>query len=76
MEVALGSIGLTPPEKSRIVRIKNTLLLDEVEVSEAYAEELRQRTDLEILKGPDPMTFDAAGNLSGLQVRGSRKGDF
>jgi len=64
IEVALGSIGLIPLEKSRIVRIKNTLLLDEVEVSEVYKEELWRRSDLEILEGPNPMAFDAYGNLA------------
>jgi hypothetical protein len=76
MEVALGAIGLVPQEKSRIVRIKNTLLVDEVEVSEVYEPELRQRSDLEILRGPNPMDFDASGNLSALQVHGTRKADL
>ena len=61
IQVALGSIGLVPPEKSRIVRIKNTLHVDEVEVSEAYREELGKRSDLEILHGPAPMPFDRRG---------------
>ena len=74
--IALGSIGLTPPEQSRIVRIKNTLHLDEVEVSEIYENEVRQRPDLEIVKGPSPMTFDKDGNLHTLQVHGLRKGDI
>jgi hypothetical protein len=76
IEVALGSIGLTPSEKSRIVRIKNTLHLDEVEVSEVYGKEVRQRPDLEILEGPSPVTFDKDGNLYNLQVHGLRKGDI
>jgi uncharacterized protein (DUF362 family) len=76
IEVALGSIGLIPPEESRIVRIRNTLHLDEVEVSEIYGKEIRQRPDLDILEGPSPMTFDKDGNLHNLQVHGSRKGDI
>jgi hypothetical protein len=75
IEIALGSIGLTPPEKSRIVRIKNTLHLDEVEVSEIYEKEIHQRTDLEILEGPSPMSFDEGGNLVNLEVQGARRGD-
>jgi len=58
IEIALGSIGLTPPEQSRIVRIKNTLHLDEVEVSEIYGKKAFERPDLEILKGPNPMVFN------------------
>jgi hypothetical protein len=76
IEVALGSIGLIPPEESRIVRIRNTLHLDEVEVSKIYGKEIRQRPDLEILEGPSPMIFDKDGNLHNLQVHGSRKGDI
>ena len=77
IQVALGSIGLTPPEKSKIVRIKNTLHVDEVEVSEVYAGELKDRADLEILEGSKPMSFDSQGNLAPLVVHGSqRKGDL
>ena len=76
IEVALGSVGLIPPERSRIVRIKNTLQLDEVEVSEIYKDEILNRRDLEILEGPRPMSFDAQGNLVPLIVNGAaRKGD-
>jgi hypothetical protein len=77
IKVGLGSVGLTPPEKSKIVRIKNTLLVDEVEVSEVYGEELKKRSDLEILEGPKPMAFDRQGNLLPLIIHGSaRKGDL
>jgi hypothetical protein len=77
IQVALGSIGLTPPEKSRIVRIKNTLHVDEVEVSEAYRDELGKRSDLEVMEGPKPMSFDPRGDLLPLRVHGgSRKGDI
>ena len=77
IKTALGSVGLTPPEKSRIIRIKNTLLVDEVEVSEAYQEEFPKRKDLEILGGLKPMVFDSQGNLPALAVHGGgRKGDL
>lgn len=76
IEVALGSIGLIPPERSRIVRIKNTLQLDEVDVSDIYMDEIPNRTDLEILEGPHTLPFDAQGNLVPLIVDGAdRKGD-
>jgi hypothetical protein len=77
MEVGLGSIGLIPPEETKIVRIKNTLHLDEVEVSTAYQPEFKNRPDLEVLAGPLPMEFDKLGNLLPLIVHGvSRKGDL
>ncbi len=74
--VALGSVGLIPPKRSRIVRIKNTLQLDEVEVSEIYKDEISDRRDLEILEGPRCLPFDARGNLVPLVVHGAdRKSD-
>ena len=76
IEVALGSIGLIPPEQSRIVRIKNTLCLDEVEVSEVFQKELAGRRDLEKIGGPSAITFDDRGNLPDLQVHTFRKGDL
>jgi hypothetical protein len=77
IRIALGSIGLTPSEKSRIVRIKNTLHVDEVEASEVYLEEMKKRSDLEVLEGPRPMSFDGQGNLHPLKVHGGgRKADF
>jgi hypothetical protein len=66
IEIALGSIGLISPNDSKIVRIKNTLELETVEVSEAYAERLHQSSDLEILDGPNSITFTDDGNLLSL----------
>ena len=77
IRVGLGCAGLTPPEKSKLVRIKNTLVVDEVEVSEVYGEELKKRPDLEVLEGPKPMAFDRQGNLLPLIIHGAaRKGDI
>jgi hypothetical protein len=63
IDVALGCIGLIPSAKSKIVRIKNTLRLDILEVSEAYAERFQQRPDLEIISGPYRMEFNGENNL-------------
>jgi hypothetical protein len=62
IETALDCIGLTPPERARVVRIKNTLVLGELEVSEAFAAEVDKRRDLTAL-GSAPLEFDAAGRL-------------
>ena len=45
------------------MRIKNTAQLSEVEVSQAYEEELAKRPDLEVIVGKKPMGFDPDGNL-------------
>jgi hypothetical protein len=63
IEVGLGSTGLIPPEKSKIVRIKNTNRLETVQVSEAFADELQQRSDLEILGESRSMDFEDNDNL-------------
>jgi hypothetical protein len=63
IEVGLGSMGLIPPENSKIVRIKNTHRLEMVQVSEAFADELQQRSDLEILGEPQSMEFEDNDNL-------------
>jgi formylmethanofuran dehydrogenase subunit B len=76
IQVALGSIGLVLPDQSKIVRIQNTLHIDEVEVSAAYLEEVNQRPDLKVLQGPNPMAFDLQDNLLPLNIHGVRKGDL
>ena len=63
VEAALGTIGLVQPEDVRIVRIQNTLLLEELEVSEALFPEVKPRDTLEILWGPKPLSFDRSGGL-------------
>jgi len=69
IEIALRSVGLVSSEKCKIVRIKNTLELEIVAVSEAYAQELQKRTDLEIVKEPSPILFDRANNLMPLKIK-------
>src|SRR5207248_41092 len=64
IETALSCIGLTPPERARVIRIKNTLMLGEIEVSEAFSPDLANRPDLTPLGEPVPLTFDAAGRLA------------
>src|SRR5438067_137707 len=64
IETALSCIGLTPPERARVIRIKNTLMLGEIEVSEAFAADLAKRPDLTQLTDPAPLAFDAAGRLA------------
>ncbi len=76
ISVALNSLGLIQPERSRVIRIRNTLQLDEVEVSEAYLDELLQRPDLEIVEGAYPMRFDPGGNLFDIELSGLRKKDL
>ena len=63
---ALDSLSLLEPREAKIIRIRDTLSLEKLEVSEAYTEALGGRTDLEQLGGPAPMEFDGAENLKFL----------
>ncbi len=51
------------PESARVVRIKNTLELERIQVSEALLPEVRERPDLVVLDDPRPLAFDAEGRL-------------
>ena len=63
LDAALPTIGLTEPPEAKLMWAHNTLDVAEVECSVAYLNEARERSDLEIIKDPRPMPFDAAGNL-------------
>jgi len=63
IEIAIKCVGLIPREKLKIMRIKNTALLSEVEISQAYEDEISRRDDLEVVSPKREMEFDAAGNL-------------
>jgi len=63
LDAALPTIGLTEPPQARLMWARNTLDVAEVECSVAYMNEARERSDLEIIRDPRPMPFDAAGNL-------------
>jgi lactate racemase-like protein len=61
-DAALPTIGLREPPDARMLWIKNTLELAEVECSAAYLEQSRTREDLEIIQPLRDLPFDAAGN--------------
>ena len=59
VEVAVGE---TPPEELRLVRIKNTLHLEELDISEALLSEAR-KLGLGIAGEPRPLEFDETGSV-------------
>lgn len=63
IEAALKTLHLEDWKKARIVRIKNTLYLDEMWCSEGLLEEIKVNPDLEIVGTPEEMKFDLQGNL-------------
>jgi hypothetical protein len=64
IDAALAIIGTRLPEKARIMHIRNTLQVEELELSEPCLAELKKMTQFEIIKGPYDLTFDAEGNLA------------
>lgn len=64
IEAAIDSVGLIALDSLKIIRIKNTLELNEVEVSVTYKDQISDGRDLEIISGPHPMHFNAEGNLT------------
>ena len=66
VETALSCIGLTAPEQARVIRIKNTLVLGEIECSEAFLPDIAKRPDLEVVGEARPLGFDAGGRIAPL----------
>ncbi len=65
---ALGTIGPVAPDEARVVRIRNTLALGELEVSEAFRPEVERRDDLQLCAAAQPM-FSEEGALRPLPAR-------
>jgi hypothetical protein len=61
--IALACLGLDRVEDARVVRIKNTLKITEVDVSESLLAEVAKRDDLALVGDPAPIAFDATGYL-------------
>ena len=66
IDAALAIIGTRAPEQARILRIRNTMQLEELEVSEACLEEKDRQTEFDPIGPPRPLTFDVSGNLPPL----------
>lgn len=53
---------------ARVARIRDTLSLSEIEVSEALLPDIQGRSDVQILDGPYELSFDSQGFLQDLEV--------
>ena len=49
-----------------MIRIKNTLVLGEIECSEAFLPDIGKRPDLEVVGEARPLGFDASGRIAPL----------
>jgi hypothetical protein len=57
---ACGDIGA---DEVRIVRIRDTMRIGEIQVSESHIPDVSSNPNLDILSDPEPMQFDKNGNL-------------
>jgi hypothetical protein len=62
LDAALAIIGQRSPEQARVLRIRDTLQLEEVEASEPCLAE-PPATEFNPVTEPRPLVFDAEGNL-------------
>ena len=60
---ALRSLHQEDPSRTRVIRIKNTLHLGELDISEALVEEVGQLSHVRLLGEPRAMSFDSQGRL-------------
>jgi hypothetical protein len=66
IDAALSLLCRRAPQDARILHIRNTLALENVEVSEPCLQQADRQTDFTVESGPYEMAFDAQGNLAGL----------
>jgi hypothetical protein len=63
IKAAIKTCNILDYKQCRLVRIKDTLHVGEIEISASLLEEALQHPDIEILSEPYELSFDARGNL-------------
>jgi hypothetical protein len=63
---ALQSLAMRDMTQARVVRIRDTLSLEQICVSESYGETVRNRSDLEVSSKPETMMFGADGVMAAM----------
>ena len=71
LDAALPTLGMTDAPDAKVLWIRNTLDLLEVECSRAFLAEAESRDDLEVLTPLHDLPFDAEGNLPATMSDGS-----
>jgi hypothetical protein len=66
IEAALRILGTREPQDARILHIRNTLAVEEVEVSEPCLAGPKVPVEATVAAGPYDLTFDAEGNLGAV----------
>ena len=63
IQAAIKTLNGADLEHLRIVRLKDTLHTEYIEISEALMQEARENPEVEIVSEPAPLVFDEDGNL-------------
>ena len=63
IRTAIKCVDLIPLVQLKIMRVKNTSCISDVDISQGYENELPQRSDLTIVEEKKPMFFNQSGNL-------------
>ncbi len=63
IRAAIKTAAGAKPETVKMIRIRDTLHITEIEVSEGFIDEVRHTPGMEVLEGPYDWCFDEAGNL-------------
>lgn len=64
LQAAIKTCLIGDPRKVRLARIKNTLSLDRIMISESLLDDARADSRMKIIGSPAEMAFDADGNLA------------
>lgn len=62
-DVMLPQIGLADPPDARLLWIRNTKSIEELECGAAYWKQAQERNDLEVMSGLRDLPFDDDRNL-------------
>jgi hypothetical protein len=63
VEAAFQTIGAVQPQEARVVHIKNTLELGEMEISRSLMKEAEGRPEIQVVREVGPLHFDGSGAI-------------
>lgn len=64
VQAAVKTCNILDPHRVKLVRIRDTLYLEEIWISEMLLPEAERHPDVEVLSKPEPMQFDEEGNFT------------
>ena len=67
LQLAVKTLVRVKQGQARIVRIRDTLSIDKISVSEPMTAEVKQHPDMLIIGEPEPFDFAADGTLTPMQ---------